>query len=463
MINTRKILHIVVFLFWVASSFFFCKRPDPKQTPPPIFQQIKNKKELRVVTVSNPINFFLYKGTPMGFHYEVVKKYVQYLGVKLKLEVVSNYSVALQKLEKGECDLLAMDMKVLANTEKITFSTPFFESQSVLVQNKESKQYIQDWFQSDSIVVGVVKGTPWELSLQNVERELGVTVNIKYVEEKSQEQLINLVANGNDTIPAVLVDKAIGRVGRNHFPQLDIALRGGFSYPVAWAVPKSAEELLIHLNTWLAEFRQTKKYKYLYTKYYLNHQSINNNKKQYLASQVKLSLFDDLIKREATILGWDWRLLASLIYVESQFHEKKKSWRGAFGIMQLMPVTARHYGIDKTATTEEQIVVGRKLLQFLEKELKQNMQDTTDVKKFQLASYNSGLGHMKDVRRLVQKHAANPDKWSEVSDFMVQMTEPEYYKDEVVKHGYFRGKESVNYVNKIYEVYESYVLLVPKD
>ena len=51
----------------------------------------------------------------------------------------------------------------------------------------------------------------------------------------------------------------------------------------------------------------------------------------------KISHYDNLFKKYAQEIGWDWRLLASLAYTESNFDTTAVSWAGAKGLMQLMP------------------------------------------------------------------------------------------------------------------------------
>ena len=55
----------------------------------------------------------------------------------------------------------------------------------------------------------------------------------------------------------------------------------------------------------------------------------------------KISHYDDLFRKYSKEIGWDWRMLASLAYTESNFDTTAVSWAGAKGLMQLMPATAR--------------------------------------------------------------------------------------------------------------------------
>jgi membrane-bound lytic murein transglycosylase F len=56
-------------------------------------------------------------------------------------------------------------------------------------------------------------------------------------------------------------------------------------------------------------------------------------------AQEKISEYDDKIRKYSKLINWDWRLVSSLIYEESRFNPDLVSWAGAYGLMQLMPVT----------------------------------------------------------------------------------------------------------------------------
>jgi membrane-bound lytic murein transglycosylase MltF len=76
--------------------------------------------------------------------------------------------------------------------------------------------------------------------------------------------------------------------------------------------------------------------------------------------------------------------------------------------------------------------------------------------KFILASYNTGAGHVEDAQRLASKYGGDPLAWSDVSYWLLQKSTQKYSADEVVKFGFCRGLEPVNYVEHILRRYEHY-------
>jgi membrane-bound lytic murein transglycosylase F len=176
----------------------------------------------------------------------------------------------------------------------------------------------------------------------------------------------------------------------------------------------------------------------------------------------RISVWDDILKQKTEELGWDWRLVASLMYQESRFQSDAISWMGAQGLMQLMPGTAIIYGVDSLSSPVENINAGIKYLKMLDDRFKDIVHDPDERIKFVLASYNAGIAHVFDARRLAEKYGRDPNLWDDNVDFfLLNKSNPKYYNDEVVFYGYCRGEESFNYVNDIMERFEHYRNVIP--
>lgn len=159
--------------------------------------------------------------------------------------------------------------------------------------------------------------------------------------------------------------------------------------------------------------------------------------------------------------GWDWRLIASIIYQESRFDPEAESWAGAMGLMQLMPETADIFGVIEIYKPRENITGGLKLLNWLDKQLMDSIPDRNERLKFVLASYNVGLGHVKDAQRLAKKYGKDPFLWEDNVDyFLLNKSASKYYKDPVVRWGYCRGEEPFHYVSDVLERYGHYTNLL---
>jgi membrane-bound lytic murein transglycosylase F len=171
-----------------------------------------------------------------------------------------------------------------------------------------------------------------------------------------------------------------------------------------------------------------------------------------------------MIREFSASINWDWRLLASLICQESRFNPNVKSWAGAYGLMQIMPVTGRNYGIDITSSPENNMKAGTQYINWLHSIFDPKISDEKERVYFILAAYNAGPGHVLDAMKLTEKNGMDPQKWDgNVALWLTKKSEPRYYNDIVVKNGYFRGTESVAFVAEILNRYEHYKNIIPAE
>jgi len=169
----------------------------------------------------------------------------------------------------------------------------------------------------------------------------------------------------------------------------------------------------------------------------------------------KISPWDEYFKKYSKGIGWDWRLLASLVYQESRFQHDVTSSQGASGLMQMMPQTAEYFGIDDTVSPVKQIEVGVKYIKWLEDRFASPDIPEEEVVKFVLASYNAGIGHVIDARNLARKYGRDPNTWDNNVEYFIQ-NKLQFSDDSVVKHGKLRGSETTLYVKEIIDRYQHY-------
>lgn len=95
------------------------------------------------------------------------------------------------------------------------------------------------------------------------------------------------------------------------------------------------------------------------------------------------SKYDTLIEHYAAKYGVDATLVRAVIQVESNFNPHCISNKGARGLMQLMPATAKRFGVTNLNDVEQNIHGGVKFLAYL---MRLFNEDLTRV----LAGYNAG-------------------------------------------------------------------------
>ena len=171
-----------------------------------------------------------------------------------------------------------------------------------------------------------------------------------------------------------------------------------------------------------------------------------------------ISNYDGFFQQYSRDIRWDWRLMAAMCYQESTFDPKAVSFAGAKGLMQIMPGTADHLGVsrDKLYEPETNIAASAKLIKELQQAFS-DIRDNYERTNFVLASYNGGSHHIRDAMSLAKRDGKNPHRWADVSPYVLKLATPQYYNDPIVKHGYMRGSETVDYVAKIRQRHQGYM------
>ncbi len=412
---------------------------------------------LRVATLYSPEAYFIYKGQEMGYDYELLTALAVDKELALKLEIAPSLSRAIGMLDSGKIDLIAYPVPVTAeNKGKITPCGPESVTTQVLVQPKKGgSELITDVTDLVGKDVYVEANSKYEARLRNLNQEIGGGINIHIVDRDTiiTEDLIAMVSDGS--IPLTVVDSDIAKINKTYYNGLDISLPVSFEQRSAWAVAPDKAWLGDSINSWLNSDKPRDEQAQLLKRYFEISKSENGN--NYFNPDIRaVSPHDDLFKKYAAEYNWDWKLLASQAYVESRFDSTAVSWAGARGLMQIMPRTAKGYGQTAKSVMNKEIAVetALKLICDLDKQLTSKVPDSLERKKFVLASYNAGIGHIYDAIALASKYGLDPQKWDDnVAKAILWKSNPKYYKDPVVRFGYSRGRETYDYVNRVYDYY----------
>ena len=227
----------------------------------------------------------------------------------------------------------------------------------------------------------------------------------------------------------------------------------------SWAVSKEADEKFRDINLWLSHMEGSPEYNSIVKKYSSRSNPLKRAENGYTSQTI--SPYDQLLKKYAAELGWDWRMLAAVVYQESKFSINSSSHRGARGLMQVMPSTARHYGVDDLLNPEKNLKAGTSHLKRLQRMFdKCGMEDIEQIK-FTLAAYNAGEGRIADCRRFAEAKSADSNRWDEIVNLIPLMREDSILEEESVKLGKFQGYETIAYVENILQIYNAFCTICP--
>ncbi|MBL7851165.1 MAG: transporter substrate-binding domain-containing protein [Cyclobacteriaceae bacterium] len=435
--------------------------------------QIRERGFLQAIVDNNSISYFIYRGQPMGYEYELLQSLARQLNVELKIKVLSGIERAIDLLNRGEADLIAFPLTITRErTEYLAFTDAQFTTCQVLVQRKPAnwrrmpparveRMLVRDPVALIGRKVHVMNESSFKERLEHLSQEIGGDIEI--VEDSATaetESLITRVAKGE--IEFTVTDQTLGMVNAIYYPDLDVSTVLSLPQQISWAVRKNSPGLQTAINGWLAAQKESGRFKIVYDKYFNNPRSSQIRMTSAYSSLGgnKLSPYDEEIKREARNLGWDWRLLASVIYQESNFRPNAESWAGAVGLMQLMPATAIEFGAVDRTNPHQSLRAGVRYLKYLDKLWSKYVRDPNERIKYVLASYNAGLSHILDARNLAKKYSKDPNRWEDVESFLRQKSNPKYYRDPVAVAGYCKCEEPVNYVRDILARFEEYKILI---
>jgi membrane-bound lytic murein transglycosylase F len=472
----------------ILSLLFASCYPDAPGPPVELdLAEIAARDTLNVAITFNETSYFIYRGTPMGFEYDLLRMFAADHDLALRVLVVREPAQILHALNEGVGDIAAARIVPAARDEPhVAYSQPLYETRATVVQRTEPVDEVDFPAAADTVIEPrtepVAPTEPERIHARLIEEpgELGderihvptrtfyhdrlielsdsVTGDIHVVEvdSLSYEGLIRQLSRGE--IVLTVAPENIAELKQSYYTNLEVMPVVGPQHPVVFGVRENSPELLAALNRFIEQRRADGTIAALFHRYFVDRQGFRERiESEYLTSETgRLSEFDELFRAHAPAIGWDWRLLASLAYQESRFDPRARSWAGAQGILQIMPATARDMNVADPWDPEQNVAGGVRYLDWVTDRWRDIIADEDQRRRFVLASYNVGFGHVGDARRLAEKNGDDPDHWDDVAYWLLQKSKPEVFRDPVVRYGYARGLEPVTYVALILERYDHY-------
>ena len=434
-----------------------------------VLDHLMDKGVLVAVTNCAPFNYKMQDSRPIGFEYELLTDFCNSLNIKLELRVNDNLDTCFQWLDSCQVDLVATGVGLTRDMKSRFLTTnPIISQKSVLVQrlpkgwssmstgNEVENQLLRSPLDLARKTVYVPRGSHAVKILEHLSEEIGDTIYVVENDTLNSMELVAAVYDG--LIDYTVVDEYIAKVATKGMRGMDINLAVSVEQPLGWAMRQEKDSsLLLAVNGWIDDAEQK------HLRRVLNKYVTSTSRSALIESSEHISEYDAAIKKTAQSIGWDWRLLASIIYQESRFKNDLESDKGAYGLMQLMPVVMEKYGIDYDSSPEEQIAAGGKVIQYLDEVLSGSVTDSIERAKFVLAGYNAGLGHVLDAQRLAVKYGKDPAVWDNNVDFFIlNKSKAQYYNDTCCKCGPLRGSETYRFVEEVTERFHHYQALIPE-
>ncbi|NVL90900.1 MAG: membrane-bound lytic murein transglycosylase MltF [Desulfobacterales bacterium] len=410
--------------------------------------RIMESGTITIITRNDAHCYYTYRGQEMGFEYDLAKAFADFLGVKLKVKVPESRDQLLPLLDKGAGEVVAASITTTpSGLELADFSKRYISVQQMVITHKKDTN-----IRSMNDLVGknihVCRGTPYEARLRTIEKmDPGVIITAR--DDVSTEDLIRGVAEGK--IEITVADSNVALLNRRYYPDIRIAFPIKKPQPLCWAVKKGGKALLNEINEFFDTIEEDGTFLDIYNRYYayverFDHLDIKRFQHR---METRFPKYMKTIKEAAKLYRFDWRLIAALIYQESQFNPWAKSFSGVRGLMQLTLPTAMEMGVKNRLNPQESIMGGVRYLKMLY-DVYDNATEP-DRTLIAFAAYNVGKGHVIDARTLASKMKLDPNKWSSLEKTLPLLSDPKYYKKS--RFGYCRGREPVSHVQRILTYY----------
>lgn len=415
---------------------------------------------IRVLVTYKKTDYFVIKGQQRGFEYELMEQYERFINKnkkkgQLHFDVVYipvPFDKLIPSLVEGLGDVAAAGLTVTpARQKKVTFTTPYVQDVSEVVVTHKSNDSIRSIDDLSGRIVYVLSGSSYVQHLLELNKKLKKSGQRPvYVVESdpylATEDILELVNAG--IVEVTIADDHLAKLWANVLPDITVheSISVNTSGDIAWAVRKNNPELLANLNDFLRSNKKgTELGNVLFKRYYQDTRWIQNPLSK--TSREKLEKYYGLFQKYAGVYDFDWLLIAALAFQESRLNPKKKSPRGAVGIMQIKPSTAhdKHVRIKDVHNVENNVHAGVKYLAFLrDRYFSSPKIEPGSRVHFSLAAYNAGPAKVREMRARAKKMGLDPNIWFRNVERAAQR---------------MVGSETTRYVANIYKYYLAYTLL----
>lgn len=411
-------------------------------------ERVQETGKIRVVTRNNSNCYYIYRGRPMGFEYELAEAFADYLGVELEI-ITADWNDMFGLLATGLGDLIAASLTVTpARQERADFSDPYMSVQQHVIVHKHNHE-VSSVDDLNGRTVHVRRGTSYEVRLKEL-ADSGIDIEIVLRDNVPTEELIRQVAEKE--IEITVADSNIALLNRRYYPAVRMAFPVEEKQSLGWAVRKGDDGLLAEVDAFFDTIEADGQFGKIYQKYYANVDIFDyvDLRKFHQRIWTRLPKYDEIIKKESRKHDFDWRLVAAVAYQESHWDPRARSYKGVRGLMQLTLTTAKEVGVESRLDPAQSIQGGVKYLRKIYDRFDEI--EGLDRMLFALASYNIGYGHVRDAQKIARDKGLDPLKWASLKKTLPLLRQKKYYKN--TKYGYCRGTEPVRYVERILTYYD---------
>ena len=441
---------VVLVVGGCAAAFYWLgKTPDVE--PPPIsrMEHILRTGKLTVLTRNNANCYYLYRGQPMGFEYDLASRFADYLGVRLEIQLADQWDGMIPSIQNGQGDIIAANMTITPQRQKhVLFSEGYLPVRQHVI-GRRSEGDMNTAAALNGRTVHVRRGTSYQERLEELVRQ-GVDLRIFLHDDMPTEELIRMVASGDIELTAA--DSHIAKLNRRYYPKAVPVLAISDTQQLGWAVHPDATELRDRINAFFRTIKSDGLFDTIYARYFTNLEWYDyvDLRAFHRRLETRFPKIESLVKDASARHDFDWRLIAAQMYQESHFNPYAESHAGAYGLMQLTRNTANSLGVTDIYNPQQNIYAGVRHLRNLYDHFDKAI--GTDRMNIALAAYNVGIGHIEDARDLARGQGLDPNRWASLVKTLPMLRYRKYYRH--TRYGYARGYQPIYYIRQIVVFYD---------
>ncbi|MFK5892338.1 MAG: membrane-bound lytic murein transglycosylase MltF [Pseudomonadota bacterium] len=420
---------------------------------PDKLQQVKNSGELKVLIRNIPGVYYEGPFGPVGFDYELVKHFADYLDVKLVLINKPSVTDMLFTLKNHQADMATGRIIITEQRQKqYNFSTAYQHLNQTLVYRSGTRRP-KKIHELNNMMLEVVKNSSQEELLISLKKSLLPKLEWHSNNEASVESLLALV--NEKIIDFTIANSDEIKINQRFYPELRTAFSLAQDQAISWAFKQSSNNLSLvrEANKFLAEFKKSHQLTILTERYYghIDRFDYVGTRAFQKHIQTRLPKFQPWFEKAGKDQKLDWNFLAAMSYQESHWKINAISPTGVRGLMMLTNATAEYIGVNNRLSPYQSIFGGAEYYAKLLKRLPDEVKEP-DRALFALAAYNMGYGHLFDARKLCKKRGLDNTKWANLKQVLPLLQRAKWHQQ--TRYGYARGNEAVHYVQNIRKYYD---------
>ena len=413
-------------------------------------------RNIRVLVHYGRTEFFVANGRPFGFECEAFTAYEKFLNKSRRRKkpkigitfIPVRFEELIPFLLEGKGDVAAGFITATAERrQKVAFTEPYIDNVSEVLVANAAVEAPKSLNELSGRKVHVLRGSSFAQHLRDLNGRLEAA-GLKPVEvvempaSANADDILEMVNAG--ILELTFVDDFIARLWEQVLPQIKVVREVTLSEggDIAWAVRPANVELLKSLNAFIdyaaKNLRRTTAE--VMRRYFKDTKFIENPLTNELTGRARQ--LGPIFKEAGEKRKLDWLMMMAQGYQESQLDQRRRSKKGAIGIMQLLPTTGRSMGYRDITNARNNIAAGVAYIDWI----RTNYFNTDDIPQdarvdFSLAAYNAGPMRIQAMRQEAKRRGLNPSLWFDHVEHVVL--------DKI-------GEETVRYVANVNRYYIAY-------